>query len=133
MEGGSQAPRFGLRDQCPFLIFDSYLKDDVVKMFEQTHVFTQVELQARNEVKWEIYTKKIQIEARVLGDLAINHIVPVATRYQSLLLDNVFKIKSLFPAEKKRIDSHSGYGGHRENSIPFADYKGKSTCDGRGS
>lgn len=69
-------------------------------MFEQTHVFTQVELQARNEVKWEIYTKKIQIEARVLGDLAINHIVPVATRYQSLLLDNVFKIKSLFPAEK---------------------------------
>lgn len=133
-EWKEEAKRRGLDCETSVpLIFDSYLKDDVVKMFEQTHVFTQVELQARNEVKWEIYTKKIQIEARVLGDLAINHIVPVATRYQSLLLDNVFKIKSLFPAEKKRIDSHSGYGGHRENSIPFADYKGKSTCDGRGS
>ena len=69
-------------------------------MFTDTRVLSKVELYARNEVKWEIYAKKIQIEARVLGDLAINHIVPVATRYQSLLLDNVFKIKSLFPAEK---------------------------------
>ena len=72
-------------------------------MFTDTHVFSEVELHARNEVKWETYTKKIQIEARVLGDLAINHIVPVATRYQSLLLDNVFKIKSLFPAEKSEV------------------------------
>jgi len=85
------------------LIFDRYLSDDSVKMFADVNVFTRLELEARNEVKWEIYTKKIQIEARVLGDLAINHIVPVATRYQSLLLDNVFKIKSLFPAEKSEI------------------------------
>ena len=69
-------------------------------MFNRTGVFSEIELKARNEVKWEIYTKKIQIEARVLGDLATNHILPVATRYQSLLLDNVFKIKSLFPAEQ---------------------------------
>ena len=103
-EWKKEAKRRGLDCETSVpLIFDSYLKDDVVKMFEQTHVFTQVELQARNEVKWEIYTKKIQIEARVLGDLAINHIVPVATRYQSLLLDNVFKIKSLFPAEKSEL------------------------------
>ena len=100
-EWKAEAARRGLDCETSVpLIFDNYLKDDVVKMFEQTHVFTKVELQARNEVKWEIYTKKIQIEARVLGDLAINHIVPVATRYQSFLLDNVFKIKSLFPAEK---------------------------------
>ena len=59
-------------------------------------VFNKVELEARNEVKWEMYTKKIQIEARVLGDLAINHIIPVATRYQSILVDNLVKIKSLF-------------------------------------
>ena len=85
------------------MIFDRYLSDDSVKMFADVNVFTRLELEARNEVKWEIYTKKIQIEARVLGDLAINHIVPVATRYQSLLLDNVFKIKSLFPAEKSEI------------------------------
>ena len=100
-EWKAEAARRGLDCETSVpLIFDNYLTDDVVKMFEQVHVFTKVELQARNEVKWEIYTKKIQIEARVLGDLAINHIVPVATRYQSLLLDNVFKIKSLFPAEK---------------------------------
>lgn len=54
-------------------------------------------------MKWELYTKKIQIEARVLGDLAINHIIPVATRYQSVLIDNVFKIKNLFPTEKSEI------------------------------
>ena len=57
---------------------------------------------ARNEVKWETYTKKIQIESRVLGDLAINHIIPIATRYQSMLLDNVFKIKSVYDAAKEK-------------------------------
>ncbi|MDE6439033.1 MAG: glutamine synthetase type III, partial [Muribaculaceae bacterium] len=78
-------------------IFDAYLTPESVKMFESTGVFTEFELKARNEVKWETYTKKIQIEARVLGDLAINHIVPVATRYQSLLVDNVVKLKTIFP------------------------------------
>lgn len=80
-------------------IFDAYLKPESVEMFKNTGVFTEVELQARNEVKWEMYTKKLQIEARVLGDLAINHIIPVATRYQSLLLDNVMKIKTIFEGE----------------------------------
>ena len=61
---------------------------------------TQKELEARNEVKWETYTKKIQIEARVLGDLAMNHIIPVATQYQTDLIDNVYKMKDLFPVEK---------------------------------
>ncbi len=81
-------------------IFDAYLRPESIGMFARTGVFSKVELEARNEVKWEMYTKKIQIEARVLGDLAINHIIPVATRYQSVLLDNLYKIKSLFPAEK---------------------------------
>ena len=57
-------------------------------------------VEARNEVKWETYTKKIQIEARVLGDLAMNHIIPTATRYQTSLIDNVYKMKDLFPADK---------------------------------
>ena len=61
---------------------------------------TRKELEARNEVKWETYTKKIQIEARVLGDLVMNHIVPVATEYQTRLIDNAYKLKALFPAEK---------------------------------
>ena len=81
-------------------IFDSYLQPSSVEMFSNTGVFTEVELKARNEVKWEMYTKKIQIEARVLGDLAVNHVIPVAIRYQSVLTDNVFKLKTLFPNEK---------------------------------
>ncbi|MGM9803378.1 MAG: glutamine synthetase III [Muribaculaceae bacterium] len=85
------------------LIFDAYLSEKAVKMFEETKVFSKVELEARNEVKWEIYTKKVQIEARVLGDLALNHVIPVATRYQSVLLDNVFKIKNLFSKEEGEL------------------------------
>ena len=77
-------------------IFDAYLLPESVAMFDRTGVFTKVELEARNEVKWEMYTKKIQIEARVLGDLALNHIIPVATRYQSMLIDNACKMKELF-------------------------------------
>ena len=53
-------------------------------------------------MKWEIYTKKIQIEARVLGDLAVNHVIPIATRYQSLLLDNVYKIKAVYPPKRAK-------------------------------
>ena len=84
---------------CP-VIFDNYLKPESVAMFEATGVMTRKELEARNEVKWETYTKKIQIEARVLGDLVMNHIVPVAISYQTKLIDNVFKMKSLFAAEE---------------------------------
>lgn len=82
------------------LIFDNYLKPETIAMFESTGVMSQKELEARNEVKWETYTKKIQIEARVLGDLAMNHIIPVATQYQTNLINNVYKMQSLFPADK---------------------------------
>ena len=84
-------------------IFDAYLSKKSIEMFNNTGVFNEVELRARNEVKWEMYTKKVQIEARVLGDLAINHVIPVATRYQSLLLDNVMKIKAIFEGEASDI------------------------------
>ncbi len=81
-------------------IFDAYLSEQSVEMFARAGVFTKIELEARNEVKWEMYTKKVQIEARVLGDLAINHVVPVATRYQSILVDNLVKLKTLFSEDK---------------------------------
>ena len=107
-EWREEAKRRGL--DCEYSvpkIFDSYLSEESIAMFRNAGVFSEVELKARNEVKWEMFTKKVQIEARVLGDLAINHIVPVATRYQSILLDNVFKIKSLFPGDKgDKIASH---------------------------
>ena len=100
-EWKEEAAKRGLdcETSCP-LIFDNYLKAESVKMFESVGVMNQKELEARNEVKWETYTKKIQIEARVLGDLALNHIIPVATEYQSKLIDNVYKLRELFPAEK---------------------------------
>ena len=81
-------------------IFDAYLKQSSIDMFKSAGVFSEIELHARNEVKWEMYTKKIQIEARVLGDLALNHIIPIATRYQSHLVDHVIKLKTLFDKEK---------------------------------
>lgn len=100
-EWKAEAERRGLdcESSCP-LIFDNYLKDSVVGMFESVGVMTRAELEARNEVKWEMYTKKIQIEARVLGDLAMNHIIPVVTEYQTRLVDNVIKMRQLFVGEK---------------------------------
>lgn len=82
------------------VIFDNYLKPETIAMFETAGVMSHKELEARNEVKWETYTKKIQIEARVLGDLAMNHIVPVATQYQTDLINNVYKMKDLYPGDK---------------------------------
>lgn len=101
-------------------IFDAYLTRESEEMFERTGVFTRVELEARNEVKWEMYTKKVQIEARVLGDLALNHIIPVATRYQSILVDNLVKIKTLFGDHKSAalfghdMDTIEGISMHME-------------------
>ena len=99
-EWKEEAVRRGLdcETSCP-LIFDNYLKPESIAMFENTGVMTRKELKARNEVKWEMYTKKIQIEARVLGDLAMNHIIPVATEYQSRLIGNVHKMMDIYTLE----------------------------------
>ena len=96
-----EAKRRGLdcETSCP-VIFDNYLSDSSVEMFTRMGVMTRKELEARNEVKWETYTKKIQIEARVMGDLTMNHIIPVATHYQSMLLKNVVSMRTVFPADK---------------------------------
>ena len=80
---------------CP-VIFEHYLDESSVQMFESTKVMNRKELEARNEVKWETYVKTVQIEARVLGDLAMNHIIPVSTHYQSQLIKNVQGIKDIF-------------------------------------
>ena len=99
-----EAKRRGLDTEtsCP-LVFDRYLDEDSVQMFESLNVMHRNELQARNEVKWETYTKKIQIEARVLGDLCMNHIIPVATHYQSRLAKNVQSMFGIFANEKARL------------------------------
>lgn len=77
-----------------------YTKREVVRLFALTGVLTKSELESRAEVEYEKYTMKVQIEARVLGDLAINHIVPTAVEYQTSLLQNVKYLKDVFSAEE---------------------------------
>jgi glutamine synthetase len=84
------------------VIYDSYLSPQSIDIFKKTNVLNPVELRARNEVKWEQYAKKVQIEARVLGDLAMNHIIPVGIRYKGLLLDNVYKTNALYDPDQAR-------------------------------
>ncbi|WP_456076329.1 glutamine synthetase III family protein [Hoylesella timonensis] len=92
-----EAKRRGLdcENSCP-IVFDRYLDEQSIEMFESTGVMSRNELVARNEVKWEMYTKKIQIEARVMGDLTMNHIIPVATHYQSQIAENVSHMFNIF-------------------------------------
>ena len=100
-EWKAEAARRGLdcENSVP-LQYDAYLKPEVIRMFRETGVLSEKELEARNEVKWEIYLKKVQIEARVLGDLSMNHIIPVVLHYQSLLLSNITKLKETFSPEE---------------------------------
>lgn len=100
-EWKEEAARRGLdcEASCP-LCFDRYLDPQSIQMFEKMNVMSRSELEARNEVKWEIYTKKIQIEARVMGDLSMNHIIPVATHYQSRLAKNVEGMFNIFGKEE---------------------------------
>ena len=78
------------------LMLDNYVKPETIEMFTKMNVLSEAELNARIEIKQETYTKKIQIEARIFGDLCLNHIIPVAKRYQSQLIDNVSKVKGIY-------------------------------------
>ena len=102
------------------LVIDRYLAPDSIKMFETTDVLSEAELQSRSEVKWETYSKKLQIESRVMGDLVVNHVLPAAKRYQTMLLQNVLTVKQVFSADEtaslnemdysiiRQIEHHSG-------------------------
>jgi glutamine synthetase len=96
-----EAARRGLdvEKSCP-KIFEHYLDESSIQMFEATKVMNRKELEARNEVKWETYVKTVQIEARVMGDLSMNHVIPVSTHYQSQLIKNVQGMKEVFPADE---------------------------------
>jgi len=73
----------------------AYISDSTKKLFIQNNIFTEKELEARWEIRNENYAKVIQIESRVLGDLAGNHIIPTAIRYQNILVDNVKGLKEI--------------------------------------
>lgn len=106
-EWKAEAKKRGLDGEAnPVKIFNHYISKSTVALFKKTGVLTERELHARTEIKWETYIKRIQIEARVLGDLALNHIVPVAIEYQTSLISNVQGLKNLFPdAEYKELAS----------------------------
>ena len=87
---------------CP-LIFDRYLDKESIEMFESLNVMNAKELEARNEIKWETYTKKIQIEARIFGDLSINHIIPQVVAYQTKLAQNVAALKAILSDDEFKV------------------------------
>ncbi len=102
------------------LVIDRYLSPSSIQMFQYTGVLNEAELHSRSEVKWETYVKKLQIESRVMGDLVVNHVLPAAKRYQTMLLQNVLAVKQVFSADEtaslnamdysiiKQIEEHSG-------------------------
>ncbi len=100
-EWAIEAERRGLTNiKSVPLALDAYLNKGSRKVFESLGIFNEKELEARVEVEYEKYIKKIQIEARVLGDLAINHIAPTAIAYQTTLIENVQGLKSIFSEEE---------------------------------
>ena len=104
-----EAARRGLdvEKSCPVII-EHYLDPESIQMFESTKVMNRKELEARNEVKWETYVKIVQIEARVMGDLSMNHIIPVSTHYQSQLIKNVQGMKDVFaPEQANRLSARN--------------------------
>ncbi len=77
-------------------MFCEFTKPASVEMFTKTGVYTEKELEARNEVKWETYVKKVQIESRVIVRMAINHIIPAALEYKAKLLKEVALSKEVY-------------------------------------
>lgn len=83
--------------------FKEYLSPRSIDLFERCGVLNKIELQARYEIKNEIFLKKIQIESRVFVDMALNHIVPTAIKYQNLLIENIKGIKDIFPDKYREL------------------------------
>ncbi|MBQ7571346.1 MAG: glutamine synthetase type III, partial [Bacteroidaceae bacterium] len=107
-EWKDEAERRGLDvEQSAPKMFMQYLAPESITMFESQNVLNHAELVARTDIKLETYTKKIQIEARIFGDLCLNHIIPVATRYQSQLIDNVHKVSEIFSSEEAHQLNHN--------------------------
>ena len=89
-----EAERRGLANvRTTPLALDAIVTEKAKRLFESNKVYTHSELEARHEIELEKYIKKVQIEARVMGDLAINHIIPVAVEYQNQLIKNIKGLK----------------------------------------
>ena len=97
-EWKKEAARRGLDTETSIpRMFCQFTSPSSVELFAQTGVYSRKELEARNEVKWETYSKKVLIEARVAGRMAVNHIIPAGVKYQSRLLENLNLMRQNFP------------------------------------
>jgi len=85
------------------LIYDAYLTPQSRELFKRANVYNDIEMEARNEVRNDLYVKKIQIESRVLSDLATNHILPTVIGYQAMLIDSTQGLKNLYSDEEYQV------------------------------
>lgn len=135
-EWKAEAARRGLdcETSAP-LSYDAIISDKTIALYKDVGVMTDVELKARSEINWEIYSKKIEIEVRILADLTANHILPVATRYESILLDNVSKMKEIFSEKEYKaladseIKTIKDIAMHMEQARTLSDEM-ENVCDG---
>jgi glutamine synthetase len=104
---------------------DTYLTKKTIELYERQNVLSRREMEGRTEVTLEMYTKRIQIEARVLGDLAINHILPTAIKYQSDLIENVKGMKEIFEEVEYKELSAARLDRIREISGHISEMKSK--------
>ena len=81
-------------------MFKAFTRPESVAMFTRTGVYSEKELMARNEVKWDTYSKKVQIESRVMARMAVNHIIPAALEYKTRLLKEVALSKQVFGSQE---------------------------------
>jgi glutamine synthetase len=93
---------------------EAYLSKESVGLFEKHGVLSHKEVEARNEIKLESYIKKVQIESRVMGDLAMNHIIPTAIAYQNKLIQNANGLKGLGVDNKPVLTTIKEISGHIE-------------------
>ena len=83
--------------------YDVYHEKETIDLFAETKVLNRNEVEARYEVLNETYVKKLQIEARVIGDICLNHVLPAAVKYQNILIENVKGVKEIFGDEYKEL------------------------------
>ena len=99
-----EAPRRGLTPVTNVpTAFQAFRKPESVQLFTETGVLSPMEIDARVEVQEETYVKKLQIEARVLGDICLNHVLPAAVNYQDVLMRSIQGCKDIFPEEFKEL------------------------------
>ena len=97
------------------LALDAYVTDKVKHLFESNEIYNHAELEARHEIMLEAYIKKVQIEARVMGDLATTFILPSAVKYQNVLIKNILGLKEAGLAETAYANQKAGAGSNQQS------------------